>query len=629
MRLALFVLALGGAVWTVVLRFTTGLRAPLCDRLPVTAGLACAAAALVLPVVSLGADGRLARLARRRRGRLPRWPILTAKGLVCLGAWAVVALCAAAVAFLCSPSLECIHECVRVLDGGWLWALLLFASSFFASAATGRVPTILALAVVLGALPPLAMRYVFELPVGAGGGLATKAIVGGAATLWLFGAALLALPIRLAAPATLWAKALAQLKSGLCAAAAGLGMALVAPAAVVVACLLLRQEDATRLSAPQLSPNGRFLAFDADVETWPFPAPAPYACVLDTATCQTLALTRIRRSCLPLPSPWSPQGRYLVYWVGQGPLAKGWRIRTSNGVEGVNAHVCAILDTQTGETQEATAEPLPIVFIKVGEDGVVTAWGIADEEAASDLTRRWYEYVYHWDSRTWRKSERALTRAEVSDRMRAPGTWRLMRPPESSGNPDEVYPWQLDDPHGRGLSLALRPHENALGKPWGAQLTSDRGRTWKSLGGFEDAYDVKPYCGFSRGGRWLTYAIEWEEDSLAVWLLEVGSGEARKLSAPGPVRQWQPRVTPDDTRLVWLSAYAAVRQAHGEQGPCFYVQDLPSGQPRRVDLPGRGQASPDSIHFAGPDDKWLYFVREARLWRVALDGSGAELLFPR
>ncbi len=620
-RLAVFVLALGGAVWAVVLRFTTGLRAPLCDRLPVTVGLVCAIAALVLPVVSLAADGSLPRLAARRGGRLPRCAFLTAKWLVCVGAWAVVAVWASAVALVLSPSVEGLREWVRLLDASWLWVLLLFASSFFASAATGRAGAAAGLGAVFGLLPPLGMWCVFELPVGAPGGHATKAIVGGVATLWVFGMALLALPARLATPTTRWAKARVQARLGACLAAAGLCMALVAPMAVIVACLRLGPADADRFQDPQLSPDGRFLAFSVDLKGWPLDSQDFRAYVLETDTGRLRGLTCLQSSGL-VHGPWSPQGRYLAYWTVPGPFGKAWRRLRRVEEHGETGR--AILDTRTGERHEVRYRT-SFAHWSWTDEGVISVWSDASPRVSPVKRRQYVEERYDVASRTWAEVARGVSWEAFKARARRVGRWRQEGAPDA---PEEETIWRLDDPKGRGLSLVARPLAAPGAEGWALELADARGGAARQLGETDSIGDDR--AEFSPAGRWLAYVAREGTGPLAVWLLEVGSGERRKMNGPGQALEWQPRFTPDDTRLVWLPGSAVVRRAGGEAaGLCFYVQELPSGLPQRVELPGRGAVLPEDLHFAGPDNACLYFIREARLWRVPLDGGSPQPLFPR
>jgi len=620
-RLGVVVLALGGAVWAVVLRFTTGLRAPLCDRLPVTVGLVLAIAALALPVVSLAADGSLPRLAARRGGRLPRLPFLTAKWLACVGAWAVVAVWASGVALVLSPSAEALREWVRLLDGGWLWVLLLFAGSFFASVAMGRAAAAAALGAVFGLLPPLGMWGVFELPVGAPGGHGTKALVGGVATLWVFGMALLAFPARFATPATRWAKLLVQARLGACVAAAGLCMALVAPMAVLVACLRLGPGDADRFQSPQLSPDGRLLAFFVYLKGWPLDSQDFRAYVLETESGRLRGLTCLRSSGLVAQHPWSPQGRYLAYWTFPGPFGKAWRRLRRAEEQGETGY--AILDTRTGERHEMRFRDY-FAHWSWAEEGVISVWSTTSPRVGPVARRQYLEERYDVASRTWAEAARGMSWEAFKARARGAGRWREEALPGATA---ETGFWQLDDPKGRGLSLVARP------------LTSRQqpGRTLELHGGpggvrrlgETDALDDERYA-FSPAGRWLLFHAQDASWKVDAWLLNIGNEERRKLAGPGQALEWQPRFTPDDTRLVWLPGSAVVRRAGGEEPElCFYVQDLPSGALRRVDLPGRGAVEPESVQFAGPDNACLYFIREVRLWRVPLNGSAPEPLFPR
>ncbi|MBM4041873.1 MAG: hypothetical protein FJ290_25525, partial [Planctomycetes bacterium] len=349
-RVALVVLALGSAVWTVVLRLTAGQGVAPGDWVEATAGLAIAVAAVALPLASLAGDRRLARLASRRGGRLPRWPILAPKWLACFGAWLALSVGASAFSLLWLPSWECLTEWVGMLDAGWLWVVVGFGGAFFASAATGQLRAAIPLALLLGILPPFLMRYPFDLSLSEGGGHGTKALAGALATLWLLAAAALAFPARFAAPAGAWARALARLRTGVCVGLAVLCAASVVPLILVVPSLLLGPGDATAVSEPRLSPDGRFVAFVVHFKAWPL---HPCSCyVLNTESGQAWRLSRFQQSALRFPGEcdWSPGGRCLAYCVYPGPLREA-RLRLA-GADVGHAEDLGIFDTLTGEARE-------------------------------------------------------------------------------------------------------------------------------------------------------------------------------------------------------------------------------------------------------------------------------------
>ena len=613
MRVAILALAAAGTVWTVGVRVSAGRRAPPCDQLPATAGLFLLAAAALLPVVSLAADRRLERLASLRKRPLPACPILFPKAIVCLADWAVLAIWASALALLLTPSAEAFREWRRMMEAGWLWAFLLLASSLFAAAATARVSSALVLDAALAIVAFLSYRTLFDLPLDVGGGHVAKAIVAVAAGLWLLAAACLALRSRRVPPAGRWVRA--RLGSLGCTVGAMLGMALVAPASVV---LSLDAGEPTWLTRLWLSPDGRFVTFAAYYEAWPFDPYRGHCCgyVLNVETGRATRLTRFERSGPDIDRPWSPKGRYLAYLIYPGPLRAAW-LRLSGRSPFPFEEALGVFDTQTG-----LARGVRHGAIHYGSE---VKW--VGEGVIRIRSEDWHTVTI--EGPTWGATGEFRYDAES-------GTLERVGPPTGTGM-QEALPsapgealWRLDDPMGRGYVGVFRRDAQPGAEGGTFELRDARGGVPLQLGWLHvPPLAVYAFWAFSPSGRWLLYPTQDADGHLSLWHLELASGERRKLDTPRPLPQWHPHFTPDETRLVWTPRFEFASLAPSESSkPRFYIQGLPSGRLLPLEFPRRLEGWEGALRDATVGNSALYFIGGAHLYRVPLDGTAPGQLVP-
>lgn len=127
----------------------------------------------------------------------------------------------------------------------------------------------------------------------------------------------------------------------------------------------------------------------------------------------------------------------------------------------------------------------------------------------------------------------------------------------------------------------------------------------------------------SPGGKWeyLTYG-ETESDTPRAELVETATGKRRELEQPLPAAD-AVYFSRDDRRLIWSRYYKA-----DDDTPRFYVSDLPDGEPRPLPVPCRAMGPPTTNIACLTTQGLLFTCGGAAIYRIQLDGSGLERVFP-
>jgi len=388
-------------------------------------------------------------------------------------------------------------------------------------------------------------------------------------------------------------------------------MALVVPLTLVFVALLVRPGDTTIVSEPLLSPDGRLVAFGVSFEAWPSPVGRGY--VLNTENGRSWRLTGTEGGWVDWGG-WSPQGRYLAYSITPGALHGAW-LRL-DGRDVVEDQGLGIFDAQTGKVRHVWHPAMHYGSgIRWREEGVI---GVVSEE--------WRSGIEPFKPRSAVGQFRYEVATGAFERIGPVKESLVREEPPSDAAPED---WRLNDPNGRGFALVFR-HSEAPGAVGGAfELIRPKDDIATEIGRIDEPiYKLYGFCIFSPGGRFLLYPARDGEGPLALWLLELATGDCRRLEPPGPLTAWLPQLTPDETRLVWSPAARYHPDSYGAREKYFYVHDLNSraSQPLKLAEGATGRWAATTP--AALDNTFLYFVRGASLCRVRLDGTGLEELFP-
>lgn len=112
---------------------------------------------------------------------------------------------------------------------------------------------------------------------------------------------------------------------------------------------------------------------------------------------------------------------------------------------------------------------------------------------------------------------------------------------------------------------------------------------------------------WSPSGRWLLFQRE-----NVSWVMDVGSGEAHRVSPDSPAAN--ARWAPQEDRLAFVD----------DRGRLWTVSADGAG---RVPVAGPPNGEPVGIAVWSPNGRWLAFNTAAKLWRVSAAGGNPELLY--
>jgi len=652
---ALFLaLAIGTVVSVAAMRVWAGVEG---RRQDVFAGVVilCVllSAGLLAGVSSAGERGARALRFALQKPIGPR-RMLAAKFATCGALWLVMVSVAGAVGWLCATSPRLLASWEWAVGAGAGWGWLVFCCCFLTSACVERP----SLAVPLGAA--LAGSCLLAISRVLGTSLFEPWPALKQARFWLVAAFPLYAPM-----VWLAIEAFAQERRGappLRRLMAGAGRVfcyccgLVLLAAVVVvartytACLALEPRTATSVEYITVSPDGRRVAFVASLGLRRLGRYERHSCVLDRRTGETRLLARFNTDAFA--GLWSPDGRHLVYWVGPGLLHISWlnalfAFRDALGVDvrhlswrigAVRSHGSVVVhDTRSGESQEV---------MRVAYRGGIV-WWVDDRRFVLAVCPQGRLRLLRYNVQTRRSQPIPLPENGKSLPFRVVGSSvpalavyakdgdRLLALYNPQSETWTRAPFQRErdvlDITSRGPFglIGIRPsterHEDGqmVARPGTIELLDMRSGATKLL--YETPADNWDRWGgrFSPSGRWaLYYGVEPQgANDARVWLYEVETGRRRKLQPPGSAKHWGVRFTPDESRLVWTPPTGCVG---------FYVQRVEAEEAVRIRLPDEIRRADQRYWYAThvANDELVFACGHAQIYRIGLDGSGLEQLFP-
>jgi len=392
-------------------------------------------------------------------------------------------------------------------------------------------------------------------------------------------------------------------------------------------------------------PDGRWLAFEPQFSTVPFGGWTERGAVLDLATGRAELVTRFRSSRNAHRS-WSPDGRYLVYSTRKDWLADlAAPVRRSFGLADFSNQVVGLFDVATGRR-----------------------WEIPDPQAGGGWFRGW-ETPTSLILQKWTGPRLGFHRYDVEKRTLEP-----LRLPDAAVDPRPGWasPWWARTMHGRPYFLGKATDGSpqialydAASRAWMAhplpdgweiedmsadhrllvavaRLTEDSASprqvilyNW-SDGSTRVMDTVRPsrYYGIAcllspRGDLLLVRAApEARQGMREASLYELRTGRRTRLPQPNGGASCSVAFTADDARLVWLcpSAYHAKEDAGRAR---FYVHDLRTADLRALPIRQRSMRRWD-VNAAAVAQGGIVFTCGGRaIYRIGLDGTGLERVFPR
>ena len=640
---AVFVaLAIGCVVWVGTVWAFEAMQSRPPGIMGVAAPLFLVFCAAMLGAVSFAGERRLGTLPFLLESPVARWQVFVSKLVGSTVGWLVLGLLAFGLAACCGAPLPLDRQLALV---GVAWVL--FSSTLLLSAGLAR--PILAMVLGVGLAAGLGAAFVWFMPYRrvlwfwAEGAI----VLGGVASVWLVAWAWFVFH-HVREQSGRRSIAALSLAAG-CTVAALVGPHLLA----VVATYSLPVPGAVAaISEMALSPDGSRLSFvawegDPDVDL------IGRAHVLDMKSGRAQPVMRYAHTRLWQGGwcGWSPGSRYLVFHVDAGWLDvlllrrcnTGTWLRSPGGATW-------FYDAHTGRVY-CPDQPASPWFAFLG-------WGREGEAFFRDSGMITHRYTM---------GERAVGPAGLPDGCGIPpclsaGSASCIAARRFNGlekGPLVLY----DGRRGRWIEQPLDAHLVVLAvrpdlryalvfRPdvypsldRGALVLIDLTTNSRTALGMESWYRLcYSGAGFPPKGRWLIWPSP-VGDKVAFGLLKLDeSSEAprrpaptrRMIFAPDSIHGWHPSFSADETKIVWLCTAPCDPRDPPQEGlaPRFVVQDIASGTLRalpvaRRDTDGlraRGAGQWDGAAIA-PDG--LIFVRNgAAIYRIGLDGTGLEQIFP-
>ncbi len=375
----------------------------------------------------------------------------------------------------------------------------------------------------------------------------------------------------------------------------------------------------TRISSPQLAPDGKRVAFVLRSVDYAANRASTSLWMQDPDASQARRLTADGHAGSPR---WSADGRSLYFLSARSGSSQVWR-----------------LDMAGGEAQPVTTYPLDVGSFSLSPDGRSLALGFEvfpdcddldctrkrlDETAAGKTTGALHDklFIRHWD--TWKDGRRNQLHVAALGADGRAGPARLVSrgidgdvPTKPFGG-DEDYAWSPDS-----RSLAFVARIAGRDEAWSTNLdlfhvAIEGEAAPRNLTEANQAHDSHPL--FSHDGRTLYYLAMrrpgFEADRLAVMALDLASGERREVAPDWDLSAGGLSLSADGRHL-YTTAYER------GQHPLFAI-DVRRGTVRRL----AGDGAIEAFDLRGDS---LAFTRStltspAQLFIARADGTQARQL---
>lgn len=372
----------------------------------------------------------------------------------------------------------------------------------------------------------------------------------------------------------------------------------------------------TRVSEPQLSPDGRTVVFTAqtvDVEANTRPRQV-YAVPLAGGT--PVLLTR-EGSANSRPR-WSPDGKRIYFQSNRGGSAQVWAMdpdgANPRAVTSFAAGTDGVMVSATGRSLVFTSE----VFPECGADDACNAAKIKAEEQGKMKARTYTGLLYrHWSDFSTKRRKHILMLA--LDAEGKPGTLRDLTPgnrevpPFSLGGPDDY----AISPDGKEVAYAANTEADpATSTNADLFVVPIEGGESKRLTATNQGADLSPV--YSPDGKWLAWRSQeragYESDKWRLMMMERATERARSL-------------TDDVDRSVggmtWLPDSSQVFFTLESQGRSVVQRIAPTGGSAKPVVNGNSHV--DDVQFT-PDGKVMLYSemtgsRPIELYRVEAAGG--------
>jgi dipeptidyl aminopeptidase/acylaminoacyl peptidase len=364
-----------------------------------------------------------------------------------------------------------------------------------------------------------------------------------------------------------------------------------------------------RLSDPQVSPDGRYVAFvlsETDMEANKRPTDL---WLIDLQQKEPTPRRLTQNAANDTSPRWSPDGKSLFFLSTRSGSSQVWRLQLAGGeatqVTNYARDVGSLELAPTGNRLALSMEVLPDCDLQCTRDRL-------DARDKQKSTGRVYDriFVRHWD--TWSDGTRshlfvttigpdgkAGTPVDVSKSLDADV-------PSKPFGGDEEYSFSPD-----GNTLVFTARIAGRNEPWSTnfdlyQIAADGSGAPKNLTADNPAWDTQPV--FLANGDMAYLAQDrpgFESDRFKVMLRDARTGTARALTQSWDRSVARLNATSDRTKLL------ATTDDVGQEA--LFTVDVPSGTPRKV--VGTGMvtdysATKDSVVYAlaslgGPADVYL------------------------
>jgi len=610
-------------------------------------------AAAALGAVAIAGERRAGALTFQFERPISPWRLWGTKLALSLGLWVGFAVLAALLGALTSSRGE------AKLDnpvGAAHYGLFVFCSCLLVSSALERVvlAVVLGSVIAFGLLVAVHFLYPFWAMID-GGSLGWQAAFTGIICGALLG--LSAWTFRRVGAGGLSKRRTAGILGR------AIGLALVVIAAPQAVCIsygyaLPGLRGVERVPHLQCGRDGRRVALSVLTNPCPFPfAPSVVrCCILDCTSGEQQVLTRLNSSSA-LVRGWSPRGRYLAYWVSWDWAARLVPGLQASGYVGWPSGRTGVLDTATGRARLVPCAPSTLQM----SAAILARWADEDLLVLQALSGQYLGYrpstgelrplglphahedytEEHLVSRqgsgllTFRRcpdapADHALESGPLALYDPARGKW-VERPLPSGTRVLDVSRDRRRIVFCEGPQPRLRPKDTVQIQV--LDLT-DRSATPSLVG--EAAYGAVTaglwVCRFSPTGRWvLSYDAQPETGTCAASLYEVETARRRELSGP-PTRAFVVcQLSLDESALVWNCQAGATRRDDASAELLVYVQDITTGALHAIPKPRRDGAR--ELRVSGPvslapGHGALFFAYGAAAYRIRLDGTGLEQVFP-